>query len=299
MSLRIALAASAFLAAVPAQAGKLSRTRSAVRSSSSNSSSGGSSGSSSGGTVRKRSGGGLPPVLACVTPMGAIFCLPYFLIEQREPKRNGVYHSEGFFLRHPYQDGAPGRMVIVKDPPAETDPLAEPPKATLPPSGSQRHAARLALEYAHDLDGVLRPTARLQLEFPLRLGLESAWTHFIEPLSGGGFDRLTIGDTNLTFRFAQSPSAQFWVGLGLRLLTDAVGTDPGFNFTYGFDLFPGRPLVISASIDLGNLGLAFALHGRATVGVALGVFELYAGYDAMLVDPVLFHGPLAGLRVWF
>jgi hypothetical protein len=197
-------------------------------------------------------------------------------------------------------------MVIVRpQPPPKHETVCEAapdedeaPLAPVPANG-RRFAGRIATEYAYDVDHVHRPAVRLQLELPLRVGLESAWTHFIEPLMDGGLDRLTIGDANLTFRFAQSERAQFRAGLGARLMTDHLGTDAGFNFTYGFDLFPARPLVISGAFDLGNLGQAFVFAGRATVGAALGRVELYAGYDVLLVDPVLFHGPVAGVRIWF
>jgi len=316
-ALLLSLALCLALPVARAEAGKLDSTRAAVRGSSSGSGSGSSSGSSSGGGgsagTTRRSGGGLPPVLACFTAPGLFVCLPYLLLEQDSLNRKGLYHGEGFFLRYPYQGGAPGRMTIVPPPPrpkvartaqarsvAAVEPArGGPPQPRRPLAGTQRYAIRLAAEYAYDVDRVHRPSLRLQLELPWRLGLASAWTHLLEPLPGGGLDRLTIGDANLTFRFAQSARAQFWVGLGARLMLDALGVDPGFSFTYGVDLFPRRPLVISAAVDLGNLGLAFVCHGRATVGAALGAVELYAGYDVLLVDPVLFHGPVAGLRVWF
>jgi hypothetical protein len=82
-------------------------------------------------------------------------------------------------------------------------------------------------------------------------------------------------------------------------MTDAQGTDPGFNLTYGLDVYPSRPFVISASIDVGTLGRTFLFHGRVSVGLCLGPVELYGGYDVLHVDPVAFHGPIGGMRMWF
>jgi hypothetical protein len=82
-------------------------------------------------------------------------------------------------------------------------------------------------------------------------------------------------------------------------MIDGTRVDAGFNASYAMDIFPMRPLVLSASVDVGQLGYALVVHGRGTVGVMLARVELYAGYDVMLIDPVLFQGPIAGVRLWF
>jgi hypothetical protein len=48
----------------------------------------------------------------------------------------------------------------------------------------------------------------------------------------------------------------FRTGLGFNWLDDPIDTNFGFNFTYGADLFPRRPWVLSATIDWGTLGEA-------------------------------------------
>ena len=86
---------------------------------------------------------------------------------------------------------------------------------------------------------------------------------------------------------------------GTRVLTAPRLTRWGFNFHYGADVFPCEPVVVSAAVDLGNVGDAFAVHGRATAGVTRKHWELFGGYDFLRVGSTDLQGPLAGLRVWF
>ena len=62
------------------------------------------------------------------------------------------------------------------------------------------------------------------------------------------------------FRFAQSPRSQWRAGIGFNWLDDPIDTNFGFNFTYGFDLFPRRPWVLSTELDWGTLGEAELLR---------------------------------------
>ena len=88
-------------------------------------------------------------------------------------------------------------------------------------------------------------------------------------------------------------------GLGLNWLTDSSDTDLGFNFTYGGDLFPAKPWVISGEIDWGTLGHAGLFHGRTTVGICLRQVELFAGYDYFDVGDAQLDGFVSGLRLWY
>jgi hypothetical protein len=90
-----------------------------------------------------------------------------------------------------------------------------------------------------------------------------------------------------------------YAGLGCRLLTDDRDTRAGVNFVYGGDWFPARPLVVSASCDLGNLDAAFVVRARATVGAAWRRWEVFGGYDFLRIGSVNLQGPMLGLRVWF
>lgn len=178
----------------------------------------------------------------------------------------------------------------------------------LPKPETRGYQLQLRGDYTADLapslpgDGpVHRVALGLRLDTSPRVGVESRFSLFYERLPanvGGGVDRLFLGDLNLTLRIAQHERAQVWAGLGGRALIDGASSTGGVNVTYGMDIFPLAPLAISLQGDIGNLGAAFYLEGRLTVGVMLKRFELYVGYEATRIGDVGFHGPTFGLRLW-
>jgi hypothetical protein len=123
-------------------------------------------------------------------------------------------------------------------------------------------------------------------------------TFMLERLPNGQLDNLNVGDINLFYRVMSHPRAQMRFGLGWRYMIDAIGVENGFNLTFALDLFLIRPMVISANADVGNLGQALFFHGRLTIGAIIKRVEIFAGYEAMLIGPVLFHGPVGGIRLW-
>ena len=120
-----------------------------------------------------------------------------------------------------------------------------------------------------------------------------------EDLPGNRYDELWVGDCNLIFRFAQSPHMQWRTGLGLNWLDDPIGTDFGFNFTYGVDWFPRKPWVVSAELDWGTLGRAELFHFRTTVGAVIHGMEAYTGYEYYDVDRTQINALIGGVRLWF
>jgi hypothetical protein len=82
-------------------------------------------------------------------------------------------------------------------------------------------------------------------------------------------------------------------------MSDPAQTRWGFNFTYGADFFPVRPLVLSTALDVGDLGWAAVVHGRGTVGLIHRGGEVFAGYDFLRIGSVNLQGPVLGLRFWF
>ena len=88
-------------------------------------------------------------------------------------------------------------------------------------------------------------------------------------------------------------------GLGLNWLSDNLGSEFGFNFTYKGDLFPMDPLVISAELDLGKTGSSNLAHVRVTTGMNYRHAEIFAGYDHFRLGETEFDGFVSGLRIWF
>jgi hypothetical protein len=112
-----------------------------------------------------------------------------------------------------------------------------------------------------------------------RWGIDSQFDYLREDRAGAANDQLWLGDANVVYRFAQSPQLQMRTGLGVNWMSDTEGTDLGFNFTYGGDLFIAKPWIVSAEIDWGWLGNAGLFRGRTTLGVHLHRWEFYTGYE--------------------
>jgi hypothetical protein len=166
------------------------------------------------------------------------------------------------------------------------------------PDYQKTWAVRFSLEDGHDFGALNRIEGKLFLDTSSRFGVQSRWSYYQEN-DGSRHDESLLGDTELTFRFVQGERIQMHTGLGFRLLADRSDTRAGVNFLYGADLYPIKPLIVSSSIDLGNLDAAFLVHGRCTLGVAYRNWELLTGYDFLRVGSVNLQGPLLGVRTWF
>ena len=82
-------------------------------------------------------------------------------------------------------------------------------------------------------------------------------------------------------------------------MADEIGTEAGFNFTYGVDIFPCEPWIIESTIDWGKLGSADLFHSRTTVGVIYKHLELLAGFDYLDIDHINLETMIFGVRVWY
>jgi hypothetical protein len=169
---------------------------------------------------------------------------------------------------------------------------------TAPTDVSRTWAGRLSFDTGGNFDDLYSLNGRLQLEHQNRWGLDASWSHLREH-AAGDWDGMTLGDANVVFRFAQGDAAQFYTGIGLNWLTDGGDFDAGFNFTYGADWFPTDPLVVSSSIDVGNLGGATLFRSRTTIGAMIDRFEIYSGFDYLNVEGVDIPTGIAGLRLWY
>lgn len=191
------------------------------------------------------------------------------------------YDTAAEFATAPYANDRSGRIDLAPD------------------DGTSSFAARLTTEVGSNLGDTVSLGGRLQLDTSVRLGLDTEFFTRIEDRPTGQ-ETIDTGDVNLVFRFAQSERAEFYSGVGMNYLLDNVGGDEfGFNFTYGADFYPVKPIVLSSSFDLGRLGGATLFHGRATVGAVIHRVELYTGYDVCSVGGVALHSWITGLRFYF
>lgn len=160
-------------------------------------------------------------------------------------------------------------------------------------------AIRLRNEYGTDFNGLDRYGGRLMLDTSSRIGIDTEWNRWMEDI-GSTTDELWMGDINLIYRFAESEHAQFRAGLGWNWLQDDyLGHQNGFNFTYGFDLFPAEPFVIETTLDLGRIDSSTLVHVRSTAGVVWEHVELFAGYDFRKLDSVNLSGFVTGVTLWW
>ncbi len=309
------------LASFASHAGKLKNVKDQVRGSSggsgksSNSGGDGSSSSSDDGQTPYDVNQACPPDNPfCEEPanddgfawlyMAVLWHVPHILIEGDED-----YDCNGYFLRAPYWDDGKGYMSMSSWRPGpqievettqDGDYLIGPSTVTRTvPARSRSAALRLTAEYGHDFENVHKPSGYALLSTRWRFGLESGWTYFREQSENQAIaDQLYIGDINAIYRFVQIENIQMRSGIGLRLMPGDDRVDLGFNFTYGMDIYPTNPLVFSAGVDIGNLGMAFLLHWRAHVGVVFWGLEIFAGGDGWLIGDVSIAGLSGGLRIW-
>jgi len=185
-------------------------------------------------------------------------------------------------LPFPYADASPGYMTYDPTPYYLTD-----------------WSLRATSEYGTDLDNLSFVGARGILESTARLGIDSEFRYWHEELAAMRTDNLWTGDANLVFRFARGEKLQMRTGAGVNWLADEIGSDFGFNFTYGGDWFPHRPLIVSADLDWGWISKSELFHARTTVGINVRPVELYTGYDYFDATAFRTHTLIAGLRVWF
>ncbi len=190
--------------------------------------------------------------------------------------------STGYFLRYPYWDSLPGSMCI-------------------PEQGGRRYRqwdGEAAIEYADNLDNLSRLGLHLRISTTSRFDFETNWNSFTEETHAGR-DHLTLGDADVLFRFAQSDELQLRSGLGANWLDDHDGAFAGFNFRYGADWYPAKPLAIKGLIDLGEIGKAGMVHARLTLGVLYQRWEIFTGYDFRQIGDTRICGPLAGVQFRF
>jgi len=204
------------------------------------------------------------------------------------------------FARKPY-DGERGFWITPEEPPAgeaeDDSGLPESVLRIVEPEG-RRASLRPRVEFGSDFDDLERFALAGLFEHENRFGIDALWSRWREELPGSNTDELDLGDVNLVYRFAQGAHGSARAGMGLNFLDDDIDEELGFNVTYGGDILPVEPLVLSGELDFGTLGDATLLHLRGSAGVVLDHFELYAGVDYYEIDEVDLRAFSLGLRGW-
>jgi hypothetical protein len=195
-------------------------------------------------------------------------------------------HNVAWFLHYPYENDRPGYLWA-------------PQSSVYDHEGLGGLAVRLSVEDGNDFHGLNRVGGRLFVDTNGRFGLQARGHFYHEDVMPGQTEDLFLGSTEVTFRFAQSDRASFFVGAGARVSDHDRRARCGCNFTYGADFYPVKPLILSLSLDAGNLGSDGVLNVRGTAGLVFDRFEFFAGYDYLLIGSVDLQGALAGLRLWF
>jgi hypothetical protein len=213
------------------------------------------------------------------------------------------YGRPMYFQRFPYDDER-GYMVLgtTAVPPGWSDgESAEGEELTWLATDwirTRPWSCRLRAEYADGFGDRSRIGGHVLLSHTSRFGLDSGVDYLRETRPGGGHDHLSLGDFNIVFRFAQNERVQFRTGLGFNWLDDEFDTDFGFNFTYGADLFPCRPWVVSATLDWGTLDQARLFRFRSTAGVVFHGIEAYTGYEYLDIGSTHMNELIGGVRIW-
>lgn len=153
-------------------------------------------------------------------------------------------------------------------------------------------------------DGLDRYAIAAQASFTY-LRLETEWQRYIEHLPSGATDSLTLGAIGAALAIPADDALTVLAGFGLSTFHDRYGDESGWYAKLGVELFPIRPLIISAEIQGGFIRAdefdseTFLGGGRATVGLIWNRCEAYGGWQATWIESVTLDGPVAGLRVWF
>jgi hypothetical protein len=297
------------LSAGSARAGELEKASSAVHgsrgsgsgtSSRSSSRSSGSSSDSGGDGSDGDDGGDGDPLLGQMVLYTLIlpFSLPHFAVEGDESM-----WSAWSIVPQPYSHGAPGYFAPVGSP-EQVGGFA------VPPERRRTTALQLSIEGMPSLAGAPgRAQGRLRLLTAYRLELDAAYALYVEPSDAGavgGGTSAWVGTAHAAFRFAQGEHVQFRAGIGVRHWIDQQGSSLGIDGLYALDIYWGRPMTTSVELSGGTLGSAWAAEARGTVGVILGIGEIYGGYDALWIGspdaggPMAYlGGPVVGVKAYF
>src|ERR1019366_8515514 len=131
------------------------------------------------------------------------------------------YKFRLFFSQRPYANGYHGYQILAPEMAAM---FYDMDTSDVP---RREWSMRLSIENGNDIAGLNRLNGQFRVDHESRFGVITNWSYFRERLPCGGPDEALIGNTNLTFRFAQNEVASLYTGLGFRMLSDRRQTDFG------------------------------------------------------------------------
>lgn len=204
-------------------------------------------------------------------------------------------------LSYPYADGQRG--FLISSPAMVPDP-ADPAKLVLNPIQTHPVGAALRAEYTDGEDGLHRYAVAGQVTF-IGLRIEAEGHRYIEHLDSGDTDTLTLGTVGISLALPAHDALTILVGGGGSWYHDHYGNENGWYAKLGSEMFPVRPLILSADVWGGFIradefdDYSFLGGGRATLGAIWNRFEIYGGWQATWIGAATLDGPTGGLRVWF
>lgn len=195
------------------------------------------------------------------------------------------YWDEGFsepiyFQPYPYYLNNPGYLIDY-----ETE-------------FTKKGAIDISSEYKIYRDSVFGVGLNFNLRSNFRVEIQGDFNYLEEKLDNGNTDSLYLGNVNVLFRFAQNPYLLMRSGIGLNFLNDTED-EYGFNYTYSLDVFPVKPLFLSARIDLGGLGSAGFVRFRTAIGFIYKRLEANIGIETYNIGDASLVGLTGGLKWYF
>ncbi len=114
-------------------------------------------------------------------------------------------------------------------------------------------------------------------------------------------DHLYLGDVNLTYEpVLASDRFRMRIGAGVNWLSDAYGSDVGFNMTGGLDWKLSARWLMTGEVDFGTIGDTDLTHAQVSLGRALSQqTELTFGYNYHDIGGVTIGSAFTGLRFRF
>lgn len=172
-----------------------------------------------------------------------------------------------------------GKSASFTDYPFATEDEANLVISRFPSTTAKSTRLRFGMEYGDNFDRQQKITTRILLDSKSRLGLDTSFDYLREQSGASEHDQMWLGDVNLTWRFAQSSRAEWRAGIGYNWQSDALGSDGGFNFTYGGNIYINQPNVIDFDLDLGQIGNANLNRFRTGYSLYFKRVRLSLGYE--------------------